>query len=373
MKKILFILTATLLLFACDNQKAITIEGNISGFDGKQVYLSNNGKFEADKIADTTIVENGKFSFKATTTTAQIVTISIEDLINTSVRFFADLETPNIVNLAIDDESKLKLTSITGTDAVIFDYGMAKLNDSLEGIIIKMLGEISNADKEVKDSLKQALNAYYEEADKFINNQNETYILSNPNSPYTAYLHYKQAAYYSFGKLDTIVNSLNAELSLKENAYVTELNNFYNKSKSLLVGSPALDFTQNDTAGNPVKFSEIYQNNKLTMIDFWASWCGPCRRFNPTLTGLFNKYKDKGLTIISVSLDKDKEQWLKAIEKDKLDWIHVSDLNYWNNEVAKMYNIRFIPNNYFVNAEGKIIGNAVSEEEIDEFISKNLE
>src|SRR5690606_6250603 len=99
----------------------------------------------------------------------------------------------------------------------------------------------------------------------------------------------------------------------------------------------AIDFTQNDTLGRPVSLSDF--RGKYVLLDFWASWCGPCRQENPNIVKAFQLYNDKGFTVLGVSLDRPgkQEDWLAAIRKDNLTWTHVSDLNFWNNAVAKKY------------------------------------
>jgi len=119
------------------------------------------------------------------------------------------------------------------------------------------------------------------------------------------------------------------------------------------VGETALDFSQTDTAGNMVSLAQF--RGKYVLVDFWASWCGPCRRENPFLVKVFEKYKDKNFTILGVSLDEDRDDWLDAIKNDVLKWTHVSDLKGWGNEVAVKYRISAIPRNFLIDPEGKII------------------
>jgi thiol-disulfide isomerase/thioredoxin len=117
----------------------------------------------------------------------------------------------------------------------------------------------------------------------------------------------------------------------------------------------APDFTQTDPDGKPVKLSDF--RGKYLLLDFWASWCGPCRAENPNVVKAYNQYKDKNFTILSVSLDKEdaREAWLAAIKKDGMPWNHVSDLKYWKNEASVLYTIQAIPDNFLLSPEGKII------------------
>lgn len=126
------------------------------------------------------------------------------------------------------------------------------------------------------------------------------------------------------------------------------------ESKFGAIGSDAIPFSQNDTNGKPVSLASF--KGRYVLLDFWASWCRPCRMENPNVVEAFNKFKNKNFTILGISLDRSREDWLKAIKDDGLTWTHVSDLKYWNNEVAQKYHVQGIPQNFLIGPDGKIIG-----------------
>ncbi|MBK7869827.1 MAG: TlpA family protein disulfide reductase [Saprospiraceae bacterium] len=136
-------------------------------------------------------------------------------------------------------------------------------------------------------------------------------------------------------------------------AAAADLQKHLDAVKSFAVGGVAPDFAQKTPEGEDLKLSDL--RGKVVLVDFWASWCGPCRRENPNVVRVYNQYKEKGFEILGVSLDQDKNRWLQAIEKDGLTWRHVSDLKGWQNEVAQLYSVSAIPHTILLDAEGKII------------------
>jgi len=143
--------------------------------------------------------------------------------------------------------------------------------------------------------------------------------------------------------------------SAKQNLYGKYLGDIISETKMFAVGSHAIDFTQADTLGNPVSLSSF--RGKYVLVDFWASWCGPCRQENPNVVQNFNRFKNKKFTVLGVSLDRpgQKQKWLDAIHADGLAWTHVSDLNFWSNAVAVQYKIQSIPQNFLIGPDGKIV------------------
>ncbi|HKO79378.1 MAG TPA: TlpA disulfide reductase family protein, partial [Chitinophagaceae bacterium] len=149
------------------------------------------------------------------------------------------------------------------------------------------------------------------------------------------------------------VNSLKP--SALKNMYGTYLTETIAETKVNAVGSMATDFTQTDTSGVPVSLSSF--RGKYVLLDFWASWCGPCRQENPNVVANYQKFSPKNFTVLGVSLDRpgQKDKWLQAIYKDNLTWTHVSDLQFWNNAVAQQYRVQGIPQNFLIGPDGKII------------------
>lgn len=163
--------------------------------------------------------------------------------------------------------------------------------------------------------------------------------------------------------LEPLYEGLSQEL--KDTEAGKQLRLSLNTLKATAIGTLAPDFTQNDTEGKPVKLSSF--RGKYVLIDFWASWCPPCRQENPNVVRVFNKYKTKNFTIVGVSLDRpgDKAAWLQAIKADGLAWTQVSDLKYWQNEVAALYMVQSIPQNFLVDPDGKIIAKNLRGEDLE--------
>jgi peroxiredoxin len=194
-------------------------------------------------------------------------------------------------------------------------------------------------------------------------------FLKNPSSLLALYLLERFAGYdINADDVDPLFAMLPA--SAKESKSGKTMTEKLNRARITGIGRTAPEFSQNDTLGNPVSLTSF--RGKYLLVDFWASWCGPCRKENPNVVKAFNKYKEKGFTILGVSLDQPnaKDRWMKAIHDDQLTWTHVSDLQYWKNAVAVQYGVQAIPQNFLIDPAGKIIAKNLRGEDLDKKLAE---
>lgn len=192
----------------------------------------------------------------------------------------------------------------------------------------------------------------------------EDFIKEDPSSIVTAYVLYRNFSYrLSPVKIRENIQTLDA--SLQNTQYVKILAKLANTMETVLPGNIAPDFVSTTPEGISKRFSDQIGKNYI-LLDFWAAWCGPCRRDNPNVVAAYQKYKDRGFTVYGVSLDKDKESWVKAIEEDELDWHQVSDLKFWNSDAAALYGVRSIPSNFLIDLNGEIIARDIKGDELQE-------
>jgi peroxiredoxin len=196
------------------------------------------------------------------------------------------------------------------------------------------------------------------------------FITENPASIVSAYTLYRDWSYRLTPEQIT-QNIALLDKSQQNSTYVKELKALVTVLNGLAIGKKAPDFVSNDPDGKPIRLSENL--NGYTLIDFWASWCPPCRKENPNIVAAYKEFHDKGFNILGVSLDKKKESWIKGIKDDHLDWQQVSDLSYWNNEIAKLYGVRSIPGNYLVDSKGIIVAKNLHGEELQSTLKALLE
>ena len=367
MKKILF-LALMAIVFACTpKHDGYIITGAVTGdnvADGK-AYLTNFSRSEP--IKDTADFIGGKFEFKGKVVTPEEYAITF-DGVEGRVSLFLDNSKINVQVVATEPNKAV----ITGgvTQDLIKSLNAQKDEIQKRFNLDSLLAEFYV--EGTTQARKDEIIAVYEEAQKEQKVVESAFFANNPTSYYTIIQLLQKVEEYPIEEMDQKIAAFKAIPQFEGNRYLVEIEKAVEALKSIQPGMTAPEFTLNDPKGNPVSLSSVYTQHKLTMIDFWAGWCGPCRKFNPTLVEIYKKYNKAGFGIIGVSLDNDESLWNKAIEEDKLTWVQVSDLQYWNSAPAKQYYVRFIPQNIFVDQEGKIVKRQVGKDDIDQFIKEFL-
>lgn len=347
MRKVLALVVIALSIVACQTAKdKFTINGSIAGVDAGKVYLQKivDGK---PVTVDSTDLKGGKFTFtgKMDMPDIRILRLNARD-------YFAQFFLENAkVNVAAKKDS-LRATKVTGSPSqdVFQKYidEMQKLSKEVMAIQQRYQSAMSSGNTAEADKAKIDYQALMD------NNQvySKNFVKEHSNSVVAAYITlYQLAPEASDAELDSIVKSFPAEIA--ESDYVKQLKQMIDERSKTAIGAVAPDFTMNDQDGKPIQLSSL--RGKVVLVDFWASWCAPCRQENPNVVKVYNEFHPKGFEILGVSLDRTKEDWLKAIADDKLTWMHVSDLQYWQNAAARLYGVNSIPMNFLLDKDGKII------------------
>lgn len=197
------------------------------------------------------------------------------------------------------------------------------------------------------------------------------YIKQHSASIATAYILYRYYPYrLTADEIRENVKLLDASLS--NTSYVKTLLEVANTLESVNIGSDAPDFTALSPSGKEVSMTQVLKGTKYLLVDFWASWCKPCRKENPNVVKAYQMFHDKGFDVLGVSLDKSHDAWTKAIADDGLAWQQVSDLKYWDCEPAKMYGIRLIPGNVLIDSNGKIVARYLKGQDLIDFLGELL-
>ena len=365
MKKV-FIFISTLFLLSCHSTEKpglFTVSGKLNGALDQKVYLEQiffNQK--APQILDTSSLSKASFEVKAVAPEEGLYRLRFEKnagyiFINDKpdIEFNGDAKDSTLQSARFNTPANNSLTKF-----II-------LLDSIHTILIGQNNNLNDIKKQNNDSLTSLAQNQFNTTDTWYKNFIDQYI-DTTESPIVALfaMGYSQEAGIDTVKklMDGLVkkfpkNTSVAEVAKQFEAYTAAQAQQQSQPQStqVAIGQTAPDFTLPDVNGKPFTLSSL--RGKYVLLDFWASWCGPCREENPNVVATYKEFKNKDFTVLGVSLDKEKNDWVSAIKSDGLEWKQVSDLKYWNNAAATLYSVESIPYNVLIDPAGKVIATSL--------------
>jgi peroxiredoxin len=363
MKKIIYLLMLPAFFTACNSEPQYVIKADIQGSDSIKFYLQRRVDSKI-LVIDSAVSRKGKFTMKNSIDYPDLVQLTAMRanirlpfyLENSEITIMGNLDSlfaATITGSKTQDEYK-SLTDASKPlsekySALIQDYQAARAANDNE--------RITQIEKDAEIISKQQIELQKE----FVKNNPSSYVVPSVLRG----LSYEMEA----DEIEAVINALDTNVAKIQ--IIRDLKVRVNAMKAVAIGQKAPDFTLNDVDGNPVAlYSKV--GAKLLLVDFWAAWCNPCRQENPNVVKVYNEFYKKGFDVFGVSLDRAKEDWVKAIEDDKLTWTHVSDLQYWSSAAAKLYAVNSIPANFLLDENGIIIGHNLREEALYEKVKEIL-
>lgn len=348
MKKIFSFALVAAIVAACSSEPHYVINGKIEGADSVMFLLQ---KREAGVMVDldSAMAYKGSFKMKGGSVTyPEMVLLSVRDS-RMRTQFFLE-------NAEITITGKLDSlygAVISGSKTHDEYSGFVKTIDDLSEQYTEVYNQYQIAAQEGDTAKAAQLEKQIEAAQQEMMQMQKDFVRNNPASFAAPQILAGLTYDLEGSEIESLINAMDTAVAntvlaknLKERAL---------KMKAVEVGQKAPDFSLNDPDGNPVSlYSKV--GTKLLLLDFWAAWCGPCRQENPNVVKVYKEFNKKGFDVFGVSLDRTKEDWLKAIADDNLTWTHVSDLQYWNNAAARQYAVSAIPANFLLDENGIILG-----------------
>ena len=373
MKRILFILSISLFIISCkqESNTGFLIQGNIDNAQNNSLVKLIRTENRQEIILDSTRINGNTFQLKGNVDGADIYFLAI-DGVQENIPIIVENET---IDLTIYADSIFASTIKGGKENAYFNEYQSFMR-SLSNRNNKLSADFQAAQQQQDTEKIAELRTTYDS----LMRENDAYeigfLSENTNSTLAALIleGNLNGKKYSLNKIKDIYADFSD--SVKETRAGKTISDYITTNQKLAIGSPAPEFSGPTPNGEIIALKDI--KGKVTIIDFWAAWCGPCRRENPNVVKVYEKYHDKGLEIIGVSLDGNpkqkgaKDAWLNAIEKDNLTWYHVSNLQYFNDPIAKQFNISSIPATFIIDEEGLIVAKNLRGQALEDKIKELL-
>jgi len=343
--------------------KGYTIDCDFGSTDISKAYLSQyvKGNWEHK---DSTDVVDGKFVFTGELDLPEVWFLRFDNK-KDYISIFVENSNISVSGPSLNKDSLVITGSSIQDKLTSFNEGNKEFYDEMNELYDNYMTAEGTGDTATMNQIDIDYEAVSNKRSEFV----MEYIGANTSSVIAPYLTVSNLlSGFSASEIDSTLKTFSEDL--QGSKYITAMQERSDKMKTTEIGVVAPLFTQNDPEGNPISL-ESFRGNYL-LIDFWASWCGPCRKENPNVVAAYNKYHDMGFDILGVSLDDNGEKWVAAIEKDGLIWSQVGDLKGWANEVGQLYGVNSIPHSILLDKEGVIIAKNLREEELHEKLEEIL-
>lgn len=370
MKKVFAIVLGVVFLASCGSKSdGYTLNGKVDGEleNGTPVYLKTTDSINQLVDIDTTTVENGVFSFKGTQTEPKLHYIFLEAnrgnvpffLENGEIDIQFQKDSMNYAKLKGTPQNELFMDFLDES-RILSDRAMSMQND--------MRTAAQQRDTATVNALREEFIEFQEEAKNF----NVDFAKNHPGAMISVLIigNLMMSKALPADEIKALFEGLSPEMKATKPAM--ELKERLDSMKSTEIGAVAPDFSAPTPSGEPLALSEVTSKGKLTLVDFWAAWCRPCRMENPNIVSVYNKYKDKGFNVLGVSLDTRAEDWKSAIEADGLAWNHISNLKRFQDPIAEMYNVDAIPAAFLLDENGVIVARNLRGTALEEKVAELL-